>query len=296
MAALRAAAVAAALLALGGAAPALRAAVEATDDAGQRIVLAQPAQRIVALAPHLAEQLFAIGAGDRIVATSDHADWPPAAQQIPRVARAHSVDLERVAAARPDLIVVWGSGYPPAIVESLKRLKLPVLVDEPGSLDSVAASLERLGRLTGSSSAPAAAAQYRQQIAALRAQYAGRAAVSVFYQVWAQPLMTLSGRHVVGEAIRLCGGRNVFEHLAPLAPQVSAEAVIAADPQVIVTAEPGGQPSAALDAWRRHPTLRAVRAGRLVTLDADRINRHGLRRAGEIALLCEHLDRARGAN
>ena len=287
---------AAALVVLGGAAPALHAAIEATDDSGRRIVLAQPAQRIVALAPHLVEQLFAIGAGDRIVAASDYADWPPAAQQIPRVARAHSVDLERVAAARPDLIVVWGSGYPPAIIESLQRLQVPVLVDEPGSLDSVAASLERLGRLTGSSSAPAVAAQYRQQIAALRAQYAGRAPVSVFYQIWAQPLMTLSGRHVVGEAIRLCGGRNVFEDLAPLAPQVSAEAVIAADPQVIVTAEPGAQPSAALDAWRRHPTLRAVQAGRLVTLDADRINRHGLRRAGEIALLCEHLDRARTAN
>lgn len=267
--------------------------VAATDDSGRRIELAQPARRVVSLAPHITEQLFAIGAGERIVATTDFADYPPEAKKLPRVARAHSVDLERVAAAQPDLIVVWGSGFPPSIVESLKRLGVPVYINEPGSLESIATSLERLGSLTASATAPRVAADLRARVAALRARYADRAPVRVFYQIWAQPLMTLAGTHVINEAIRLCGGRNVFGDLAPIAPQVAVEAVVAADPQLIVTAESGAKPGGALDPWRRYATIAAVKNNRLVTLDADKINRHGPRIVDEIGVLCAQIDAAR---
>ncbi|MEW5879073.1 MAG: cobalamin-binding protein [Pseudomonadota bacterium] len=267
--------------------------VAATDDAGNRVELARPAQRIASLAPHLTEQLFAIGVGDRIVGTTDFADYPDEAKRIPRVARAHSVDLERVAALAPDLIAAWGSGYPPAVIEALRRLGAPVFVSEPRSLADIASSLERLGALTASTGAGAVASAFRARLDALRARYADRRPVTVFYQVWAQPLMTLSGKHVLNEAIRVCGGRNVFERLAPIAPHVSVEAVLAADPEVIVTAETGGRATGALDSWKRWPALRAVRAGRLVTLDADRINRHTPRLLDELAVLCERLDEAR---
>ncbi|MFN3566599.1 MAG: cobalamin-binding protein, partial [Burkholderiaceae bacterium] len=120
-----------------------------------------------------------------------------------------------------------------------------------------------------------------------------RRPVTVFYQVWGRPLMTLSGRHVLNEAIRVCGGRNVFEHLAPIAPHVSVEAVLAADPEVIVTAETGGRPTGELESWKRFAALRAVRSGLLVTLDADRINRHTPRLLDELAVLCERIDEAR---
>ncbi len=267
--------------------------VAAVDDAGHRIELPQPAQRIVSLAPHLTEQLFAIGAGSRIVGTTDFADYPEQARRIPRVARAHSVDLERVAALAPDLIAVWGSGYPPAVLEALRRLGAPVFVSEPKSLADIATSLERLGALTASADAGAAAAAFRARLDALRARYAARRPVSVFYQIWAQPLMTLSGRHALNDAIRVCGGRNVFEDLVPIAPVIAVEAVLAADPEVIVTAEPGAGPSDALNRWMRFPSLRAVRAGRLVSLDADRINRHTPRLLEELAVLCERIDQAR---
>ncbi len=269
--------------------------VAAIDDAGLRVELARPAQRIASLAPHLTEQLFAIGAGHRIVGTTEFADYPEEAKRIPRVARAHSVDLERIAALAPDLIAVWGSGFPPATIEALRRLGAPVFVSEPKSLADIAGSLERLGALTASSGAAAVAAAFRARLDALRARYAGRRPVTVFYQIWPQPLMTLSGRHALSEAIRVCGGRNVFEDLAPIAPQVSIEAVLAADPEVIVTAEPGGRRTDALEGWRRFPSLRAVRAGRLVTLDADRIHRHTPRLLDELAVLCERIDQARSS-
>ncbi len=193
--------------------------VNAVDDAGTTIALARPAARIVSLAPHITEQLFAIGAGGLIVGTSEYSDYPPAAKDIARVGRAHSVDLERVAASRPDLVVIWGSGFPPAVLDAVKRLGVPVFVSEPGALETVATSLERLGALTASPAATIVAASFRTRVASLRATYASRTSVPVFYQIWAEPLMTLGAPHVLTEAIRLCGGRNVFDALAPIAPR-----------------------------------------------------------------------------
>lgn len=276
-------------LALAGAA---HAQVAAVDDEGRTVELARPAGRIVSLAPHLTEQLFAIGAGDLIVGTTDFADYPEAARALPRVARAHSVDLERVSAARPDLVLVWGSGFPPATIEAVRRLGVPTFVSEPARLEDIATSLERLGVLTGRTSSRAAA-EFSAKLAALRDWYRGRREVRVFYQVWSDPLMTLGGRHLVSEGIALCGGRNVFADLAPMAPRVSTEAVLAADPEVIVTAEPGGHPSGALESWKRFARVTAVRRDLLFTLDADRINRNGPRIVDEIAALCEAIDRAR---
>jgi iron complex transport system substrate-binding protein len=266
--------------------------VTVVDDEGRAVELAQPARRIVSLAPHLTEQLFAIGAGDLIVGTTDFADFPAAAVALPRVARAHSVDLERVSAARPDLILVWGSGFPPATIDAVRRLGVPTFVSEPARLTDIATSLERLGILTGRP-ADRAAGEFRAKLAALRERYRGRREVRVFYQVWSDPLMTLGGRHVISEALSVCGGRNVFADLTPIAPRVSTEAVLAADPEVIMTAEPGAKPSEALAMWKRFGRLTAVKRDQLVTLDADRMNRHGPRILDETASMCAAIDRAR---
>lgn len=262
------------------------------DDEGRAVELAQPARRIVSLAPHLTEQLFAIGAGDLIVGTTDFADFPAAAAGLPRVARAHSVDLERVSATRPDLILIWGTGFPPATIEAVRRLGVPTFVSEPARLGDIATSLERLGILTARP-ADRAAAEFRTKLAALRERYRDRRQVRVFYQVWSDPLMTLGGRHVISEALSVCGGHNVFADLTPIAPRVSTEAVLAADPEVIMTAEPGGKPSAALAAWKRFGRLTAVKRNQLVTLDADRMNRHGPRILDETESMCAAIDRAR---
>ena len=266
--------------------------VSVLDDEGRVVELAQPARRIVSLAPALTEQLFAIGAGDLIVGTTDYADFPEAAKAIPRVARAHSVDLERVSAARPDLIAIWGSGFPPATIDAVRRLGVAVFVSEPAHLADIASSLERLGTLTARSGA-AAATTFRAKLAALEERYRAARPVRVFYQGWGDPLMTLGGRHVVSETIAACGGRNVFADLAPIAPRVSTEAVLAANPEVIMTAEPGAKPSSALAMWKRFDQVAAVKRGRYVTLDADRINRNGPRIVDEMATMCEAIDRAR---
>jgi iron complex transport system substrate-binding protein len=267
--------------------------ISVTDDAEAAVTLQRPAARIVSLAPSITEQLFAIGAGDRIVGTSAYSDYPPAARSIPVVAAAGAVDLERVTALRPDLIVLWGSGYPPATREALTRLGTPIYVSEPTSFGSIATSLERLGQLAGAVDAPGIARQFRSTVQQLRERYSGRRPVRAFYQIWGQPLMTLSGRHITSEALALCGARNIFENLVPLAPTISPEAVIAADPQIILTGEAGGVDHGALDLWKRYPFVSAVAKGQLITLDSDRIDRPTPRMLQELARLCDRVQAAR---
>ncbi|SPE20003.1 Cobalamin-binding protein [Burkholderiales bacterium] len=263
------------------------------DDSGRTLSLARPAERIVSLSPGITELLFALGVGNRVVAVSEFSDYPAAARSLPRVARAQGIDLERIAALQPDLVVVWGSGYAPALLEALRRLAVPMYVHEPRTLDAIARSIERLGELTASDRAAAISADFRSRLAALHRRYARRVTVRVFYQVWANPIMTLSGKHLVSELMRTCGASNIFEDLGPLVATVDIESVIAARPEVIIAAEPGGADRGALAAWRRYPQLPAVANDHLVTLDADELDRATVRILDAAAAMCEQVDRAR---
>ena len=263
------------------------------DDAGRRVEMEHPARRIVSLAPGITELLYFLGAGGRVVAASEFSDYPPAARLLPRVARAQGIDLERIAALQPDLIVAWGSGYSPALLQAVEGLGVATYVYEPRSLEEIATSIERLGALTGSERVQSMSAQFRARIAALRERYAQPTPVRVFYQVWADPLMTLSGRHLVSEVMRTCGARNVFDALGPLVATVDIESVIAARPQLIIAAEPGAIDRGALDAWSRYPQLPAVAQHHLVTLDADELDRASVRILDAAEALCTQVDQAR---
>ncbi|MGF6815356.1 iron complex transport system substrate-binding protein [Paraburkholderia atlantica] len=275
-----------------------RAAVTVTDDSGATVTLAAPAQRVISLAPHVTELLYAAGGGPKMVGAVSYSDYPPEAKQLPRVGDNKALDLERIVALKPDLIVVWRHGNAQRQLERLRELHVPLFFSEPRRLDDIAVSLTKLGRLLGTStSADAAAAAYRDDIARLRARYANRPVVSVFYQVWDRPLMTLNGEHMISDVIALCGGRNVFADLQPLVPTVSTEAVLAANPQAIVTAAPGAtQPDTTLpqlDAWRAWPRLAAVANNNLFAIDGDLINRPAPRIAQGARQLCEDLELAR---
>jgi iron complex transport system substrate-binding protein len=274
------------------------AAITVTDDSGATVTLAAPAQRVISLAPHVTELLYAAGGGPKIVGAVSYSDYPPEAKQLPRVGDNKALDLERIVALKPDLIVVWRHGNAQRQLDRLRELRVPLFFSEPRRLDDIAVSLTKLGRLLGTSaSADAAAAAYRDDIARLRARYANRPAVSVFYQVWDRPLMTLNGEHMISDVITLCGGRNVFANLQLLVPTVSTEAVLAANPQAIVTAAPGAtQPDTTLpqlDTWRAWPRLAAVANNNLFAIDGDLINRPAPRIAQGARQLCEDLELAR---
>ena len=264
------------------------------DDTGREVRLDAPARRIVSLAPHITELLFDIDAGDAIVAATEYSDYPEAAKHLPRVGGLAGIDLERIVALKPDLVIAWQSGTSRAQLEALSRLGIPVFRSEPHTLADVATTLERLGALTGHSrEASAQAGAFRRKVAALRDSYASRPPVRVFYQVWNNPLMTIGGPHLITHVIELCGGRNVFASVAMLAPTIDVEAVVAADPQLIVTAAENGKVRNDIALWSRWTSVSAVRHHRYLFLDPALITRHTPRILVGSEALCRAIESAR---
>lgn len=248
----------------------LQAAVMVQDDTGRSVSLPQPAMRIVSLAPHITEQLFAVGAGEKIVGAVDYSDYPDAARKIPRVGGYSRLDLERILVLRPDLIVAWKSGNDARAIERLQALGFEVYLSEPRHLADIADSMKRLGILAGVPVEGREQAKvFRQRLAALRRQYHDEGQRTVFYQIWNQPLMTVSGQHLINDVISLCGGSNIFANLDALTPAVSVEAVLAADPEVIIASGMGAERPEWLDEWKKWPQLRAVKNKQLYSIDPN---------------------------
>ncbi len=267
-----------------------QAVVSVTDDSGHLLTLTQAAQRIVSLAPHATELLFAAGAGGKLVGVSEFSDYPPQAKKLPSIGSSMQLDVERIVALKPDLIIAWQSGNNARQVARLRKLGLMVYDSEPRRLDDVARTLENLGTLTGSEQGRIAARDFRQRQQALRKRYADKASVRVFYQIWPSPLMTLNDKHIVSDALHLCGAVNVFGTLSQLAPTISRESVVAARPEVIVASDERNE---TWDRWRALAQLPAVRLGNLYRIDGAVMNRAGPRMLDATETLCRQIDEAR---
>ena len=265
--------------------------VAVVDDSGTTVRLDAPARRILTLAPHAAELVDAAGAGASIVGVIKGSDYPPYVKSLPVVGDTNAIDLERIAALAPDLIVTW-PWTTPAQTARLRAQGIAVFEADPRRIEGIADDIERIGDLAGT---PAAA---RRNAARLRARLADVAQrkqtpLRVFYQVADAPLFTLGGRHIVSEAIARCGGRNIFGALTIPAPEVGIEAVLAADPEVIVAGTNGAVRPAWLDRWRAWPVLAAVKREALYTVDANLLHRPGPRFIDGVAQLCDALADAR---
>ena len=273
--------------------PAALAAVQAVDDAGTTVRLAAPAVRIVSLAPHATELLYAAGAGDRVVGVLATSDWPPEAAAKPRVGDSRALDLERIVALAPDLVVTWPFAAPAQVAPLVAR-GVPVFIANPATIDGIALDLERLGTLAGTlPTATARAAELRARLARLQARHAGARTVRVFYEIWNAPLFTIGGSHLISQALRLCGGENVFADLTLPAPGVSVEAVLKAQPEAILAGTDGAVRPAWLDEWKRWPALPAVARGNLFAVDANLLHRAGPRFVDGVEMMCARLDEAR---
>ncbi len=282
------------LLALSAAGPARAEPIVVTDDADNTVQLEQPAARIVSLAPHITEVLFAVGAGDRLVGVTQYSDYPPEAESIPRIGGYSRIDLEQVIAKDPDLVIAWKSGNSAAQIERLRQLGLPVYVSEPRSFEGVAASMQRMAELAGTrEKGERAARTFLDRMTELRATYGDRDPVRVFYQVWEQPLMTVNDEHLISAAIGVCGGVNVFGDLERLVPRIGREAVIDADPEAIVGGGMGEDRPDWLIAWRQWEDMTAVRRDNLFFIPPSLLQRHTARIAEGTERMCEALERAR---
>ena len=276
-----------------GAAAAM-AGITVTDDNGRVVTLPRPARRILSLAPHVTELLFDAGAGRHIVGAVEYSDYPEMAKSIPRVGNNLQLDLERIVALKPDLIVIWLHGNAQRQLDKLLKLGIPVFYNEPHRLGDIARAIEQFGRLAGTEAVALPAARaFAARESELRARYAGRPPVRVFYQVWEKPLMTINGSQIINDVITLCGGQNVFADLKPLVPVVSIEAVLDADPEAIGTAVFDATRQNDLESWKQWPHLTATARNNFFLIPADLISRPTPRVLEGAQQLCEDLDKAR---
>ncbi len=267
------------------------------DFIGRTVTLTAPANRIVALAPHIVENLYSAGAGEKIVGVVSYSNYPLQAKQIQQVGSYNAFSVETIASLKPDLIVMWGSGNGMQALQKLKALDIPVFVSEPRLLSDIPRDIRLLGELAGTlKTAEAQAVHIEQAFADLATQFASQQKLTVFYQVWNNPLQTLNGEHLISQVIELCGGKNIFWDTKNLAPKISIESVLLRNPDTIVASGMSQTRPVWLDEWLAYPSLQAVKNNALFFVDADYLQRPTARVVTGAESLCHKLDSVRQAN
>lgn len=264
------------------------------DATGYDVVLDKPALRIVSLAPHLTEVVYAAGAGEQLVGAVSYSDYPEQALSVPRVGSYDKVNVEALLSSKPDLVLAWLSGNGIETANRLRELGLTVFVSDPRTLESVAESLQQVGQLSGHNAhGEKAASQFMARLEYLRTTYAEQKPVSVYYQIWNEPLLTLNGEHLISDVVRLCGGRNSFADASPMVLRINVESVVRADPQVIIASGMDQARPEWLDEWRPWVSMQAVRENQLYFIPPDILQRHTPRIMDGASQMCDHLALAR---
>jgi iron complex transport system substrate-binding protein len=252
--------------------------------------------RVVSLAPSLTEFLFALGAGDTLVGVTQYCDYPSAATALPKIGGVEdgSINLERVVSLRPQLVVAIGDGQEQAVA-ALRRLGLRVEVVRSQSLSDVFDAALRLGELLGRQEAARQLVagldrrlvRLRKAVAAIPAQQRPR----VFFELWDRPLMTATHNTLVGSLIELAGGVNIFAELPGRYPQVSMEAVLQRNPEVLAAPDHHAtavDPKELLSRLELYG-LPQAKVRRVLVLDGDLISRAGPRIADALEQLARML-------
>ncbi len=262
---------------------------------GETLTLATPAERIITLAPNLAELVFAAGAGEQLRAVVEYSNFPAQVKQIPRIGDAFRIDLERIIELEPDLVIAWKSGNPQTALQKLEQLGITVWQIEITRPEEIADAVENISLAAGTQAiGQAVARQLRSKLADLRQQNADKAPVDYFYQIAPRPLYTINGQHIISRSLEVCGGVNIFAELPTLAPQISRESVIVANPRAMIAPAISGDPPA-LAVWQDWPRLQAVQNQTMLYLPADEISQATPRLLDSIDLACKLLDKVRGA-
>ncbi|MFJ4590452.1 cobalamin-binding protein [Pseudomonas sp. HN2] len=239
--------------------------------------------RVVSLAPSLTEIVVELDSADLLVGVLDAGERPAAIADVPSVGRYGQLDMERLLSLKPDLLLLWPGSVGAGQRDQLKRLNIPTFIAEPHTLTQLAAQIEAIAEQLGRPERGAKrAAELRAQLEGMRQRYQRDVPLRVFYQVWDKPLYTVGGGQIISDALEVCGARNVFADLNLPAPQVSIEAVLQRDPEVIVASD-----QAQLGAWKVWPQVAAVRQGRLLLVTDKGLERPSGQMISATAKLCQ---------
>ncbi len=268
--------------------------VTVEDFLGRSVSLQAPANRIVALAPHIVENLYSAGAGGKLVGVVSYSNYPPEAAEIQEVGSYNAFSIETIVSLQPDLIVMWGSGNGMQALAKLESLGIPVFVSEPRLLSDIPRTIRALGILANTEKeSETEARRIEYEIAQLKSRYGTGKELSVLYQIWNEPLQTLNGDHLISQIIRLCGGRNIFGDTKTLAPRINIESVLLRNPDVIVASGMSKARPEWLDEWRNYPSMNAIKNDALFFVDPDHIQRPTARVLLGARELCEKLNSVR---
>ncbi|MFM2482136.1 cobalamin-binding protein [Celerinatantimonas sp. YJH-8] len=247
--------------------------------------------RVITLAPHLTELVYALHAEDELVGVIDHSDYPPQARQHPIVGTYQTLNLEKILALKPDLVLSWSQGNPNAQLATLRQFGIKVVDSAPTRLNELAPFIIQLGQqLHREQQAKQLAKQLQTQLEQLKQHYHSLAPVRVFYQIWHQPLMTVAAPSWINDAIQTCGGINVFQHSDSTYPQINIEQVINRKPQAIIIADHQHQGG---DIWSHWPQLTASQ--HLIWINPDLLNRFTPRLLQGVTQLCQAIDQRRNS-
>lgn len=251
-------------------------------------------QRIITLAPHIIEMLFNLGVGERVIATTDHSDFPEAANHVPRIGNYSRLKIEKILAYEPDLIIAWRTGNPIDDLERLEKLGLKVVYSDPRNLDDVAAELRLLGDLTGTQErAEILAKKYEKELKALRTKFANKSPISVFYELWSNPLTTISNNSWPQQHLNVCGAKNPFVKSIMDYPQIGLEQVVIAKPQLIIQPMSHGEPNPNAVNWFQWNEIPASKHKQLIQPNSDKLHRMTSRLLEELESLCISIDNSR---
>ncbi|MCM2681147.1 cobalamin-binding protein [Echinimonas agarilytica] len=249
--------------------------------------------KVVVLAPHVVEMLYTIGAGDQILATTEHSDFPEEALAIPRVGNYVRLQIETILELQPDYVIVWRNGNPPDDLARLERLGLNIVDSHPIQLSDVASELRKFGQLLGHQArAEQQALAFEHKLQSIRERYQSTTKLRVFYELWPQPLTTVSRGSWPQQILDLCHVDNVLIDTKGEYPNVSLETVVALSPSVIIQPHDSARNIPATD-WSKWPVIPAVKKNNILHPNADRLHRMTTRMLDEASLLCEALDQLR---
>lgn len=250
-------------------------------------------ERIVALSPHSVEILFLLGVGDKIVGTTDSADFPEKAKAIPRIGGYNGIQIDRVLELQPDIVIAWDSGNPAKDLDRIESLGIPLYKSTTKRLEDIPKEIIAMANHVGKAQAGQEIARaYLDRLEELRNSYQREEKVRFFYQLWSKPLRTMAAGSWINQIFSGCGGENIFNDPALDYPQVSLESVIEKQPQVIVVpTHHGGE--IAVEMWQDWPEIPAVKNEQIVFFDGDLLHRFSYRTLDGMQQVCERFDEIR---
>lgn len=250
--------------------------------------------RVVSLAPHITEMIYSAGAGHLLVGAVEYSDYPEAAKAIPRVGNHHAVNLEKIISLKPDFVFVWQSSARQQDIERFKKLGFKIIYSEVKNLNDIGNQVRQFGQtLNTEQTANQNALKIEQQLAQLKQNYQNKTPISVFYQIWDKPLMTINGKQFISQGLEVCGAKNVFNELPMLAAEVNLESILKRNPELFLL---GGEQQTQqnwLNKWQQIEYLTAVKNKQIKTLNADLYQRPTERFIMNLEAMCEVVDKAR---